>query len=85
MRRWRDSNPDIIVKSMITFTLARLGSNQRCECHLGIPRLASASVWWIIVHCNVNIFSDFTIKQNYQAGHQPNLRADNRYLKRLFF
>ena len=30
-----------IVKSIITFTLARLGSNQRYECHLGIPRLAS--------------------------------------------
>ncbi len=23
------------------------------------------------------------LKQNYQAGHKPNLRADNRYLTRL--
>ena len=33
-----------IVKTTIAWTLARLGRNQRDQCHLGIPRLASASV-----------------------------------------
>jgi len=51
-----------IVKSIITFTLARLGRNQEIngmntflvfpgyECHLGIPRLASGDGVRIVVH-----------------------------------
>ncbi len=39
-----------IVKSIITFTLARLGRNQRYECRLGIPRLASGDGVGFVVH-----------------------------------
>ena len=34
-----------IVKTTIPWTLARLGRNQRDQCHLGIPCVASASMW----------------------------------------